>query len=292
MAIADILVCIDPTTASDTRLKLAFNLARANKAHLAGAYVLTDMRAARGGPSGFGGVPGMTGLADEAVSPGGAVSDVFHEAEIADRVEHRFKDELRLAGIAGQWHIVPDDDSAELIELAKSVDLTIMGQRPPNSHADGAARFRPDDVVIASGRPVLVVPYAGTFDSVGKRILIAWDGTREANRALNDSLLLLADAEAVTVIFVGTSERELEQHRPALERIVAHLQRHGINATREETLRGTLAISDILLSRAADLVADLIVTGGYHHSQLREALIGGVSRDLLQHMTVPVLMSH
>ena len=71
-----------------------------------------------------------------------------------------------------------------------------------------------------------------------------------------------------------------------------HLQDHGIAARTEETLRGRLAVSDILLSRAADLATDLIVSGGYHHSPLREALVGGVSRELLEHMTVPVLMSH
>jgi nucleotide-binding universal stress UspA family protein len=292
VALKDLLVCIDPTTAGDIRLKLAFNLARANKAHLSGAYPLPEAQAVRGGPTGFGGVPGMTAIAEEPVSPGGAVSEAFHEAEVADRVEHRFKDELRLAGIDGEWHVLPDGDSAELIELAKSMDLTIMGQRPPTSRSDGSARFRPDDIVIATGRPILVVPYAGTFETVGKRILIAWDGTREANRALNDALPLLTNAEAVTVMFVGANERDLDRHRPALERIVGHLQRHGINAIPAETLRSGLAISDILLSRAADLAADLIVTGGYHHSPLREALIGGVSRDLLDHMTVPVLMSH
>jgi nucleotide-binding universal stress UspA family protein len=74
--------------------------------------------------------------------------------------------------------------------------------------------------------------------------------------------------------------------------MVHHLRRHGIAAQPEETLRGGIAISDVLLSRAADLAADLIVAGAYHHSQLREALIGGVSRELLEHMTVPVLMSH
>jgi len=289
MALKDLLVCIDPTTPGDTRLKLAFNLARANKAHLSGAYPLPEPHVARSDSAGFGGVPGMTGLTEEP-SPGGGVSEVFREAEVAERVEHRFKEELRVVGIDGEWHVVPDGDSAELIELAKSVDLTIMGQRPPRT--DGAARFRPEDIVIAAGRPVLVVPYAGIFETVGKRVLVAWDGTREANRALNDALPLLADAEAVTVMFVGTNERDLEQYFPALERIVRHLQRHGINATAEETLRAGLAVSDVLLSRAADLAADMIVTGGYHHSQLRETLIGGVSRDLLQHMTVPVLMSH
>src|SRR5438309_7442214 len=230
MPFKDLLVCIDPTSAGDARLKLAFNMARANKAHLSGAYVLADGNTAPRGPSGFGGVPGMTGFT-EAPSPGGAVSEVFHEAEVADRVECRFKDELRVAGIEGEWHIVPDGDSTELIELAKSVDMTITGQL--QRRADGAARLRPDDIVMAAGRPVLVVPYAGNFETVGKRILVAWDGTREANRALNDALPLLADADAVTVtvMFVGTNERDLEQHWPALERIIGHLQRHGINAT-------------------------------------------------------------
>jgi nucleotide-binding universal stress UspA family protein len=184
-----------------------------------------------------------------------------------------------------------DGNAAALIELAKSVDLTIAGQRPPNSRSDGASRFRPEDILLATGRPVLVVPYAGTFETVGKQILIAWDGTPEANRALHDALLLFAEPEA-TVVFVGSHERDLDQHRPALQRVVSHLRRHGIAANLEDTLRGDLAVSDILLSRAADLAADLIVAGGYHHSQLREALLGGVSRELLAHMTVPVLMSH
>ena len=289
MALKDLLVCIDPTSAGDGRLKLAFNLARANKAHLSGAYVLKDGETAPRGPSGFGGVPAMTSLPDEPGS-GGAVSEVFHDADVADSFEHHFKNELRVVGIDGEWHIVPEGDSAELIGLAKSVDLTIMGQRPPR--ADGAARLRPDDVVMAAGRPVLVVPYAGNFETVGRRILVAWDGTREANRALNDALPLLEESETATVMFVGASERELEQHLPALERATGHLHRHGVNAVSEETMRGGLAVSDVLLSRAADLAADLIVAGGYHHSQLREVLVGGVSRDLLQHMTVPVLMSH
>jgi nucleotide-binding universal stress UspA family protein len=187
--------------------------------------------------------------------------------------------------------LLADGDSAALIELAKTVDLTIVGQRPPSSEPNGAARFRPEDIVIAAGRPVLIIPYAGTFETVGKRILFAWDGTREANRALHDALSFFADADA-TVVFVGSHERDLTQHRPALDRLVHHLHHHGVVAKPQETLRSGLAVSDILLSRAADLAADMIVSGGYHHSPLREALLGGVSRELLQHMTVPVLMSH
>ena len=287
MSLKDLLVCFDQTAAGYSRLDLAFNLARASFAYLAGAYVLPDAHASPAGSAGFGfaAPAGMTSLGYEDVSPSGGV---LREAEAAEAAEQHFKSKLRLNGIEGEWHLLADGDSAALIELAKSVDLTIVGQR---ATSNGASRFRPEDIVVAAGRPVLIVPYAGAFETVGERILIAWDGTRESTRALHDALPLFTDTEA-TVVFVGSHERDLEQHRPALDRMVHHLHHHGVAARHEETLRGGLAVADILLSRAADLGADLIVSGGYHHSQLREALLGGVSRELLEHMTVPVLMSH
>jgi len=288
MPLKDLLVCFDRTDAGYARLELAFNLARACRAYLAGAYVLPE---AGSGGFGLARPAGMTGLAEDGVSSGGVASGALRAAEAAESAEQHFKSKLRLHGVEGEWHLLADGDSAALIELAKTVDLTIVGQCPPSSEPNGAARFRREDIVIAAGRPVLIIPYAGTFETVGKRILFAWDGTREANRALHDALSFFADADA-TVVFVGSHERDLTQHRPALDRVVHHLHHHGVAAKPEETLRGGLAVSDILLSRAADLAADMIVSGGYHHSTLREALLGGVSRDLLQHMTVPVLMSH
>ncbi len=287
MLLKDLLVCYDRTDAGYARLELAFNLARASRTYLAGAYVLPETHVAPAGSLGFGLAPpaGITAPGEEEVSPSGGV---LREAEAAESAEQHFKSTLRLHSIEGEWHLLANGDSATLIELAKSVDLTIVGQR---ATSNGASRFRPEDIVVAVGRPVLIVPYAGAFETVGKRILIAWDGTREATRALHDALPLFTDPEA-TVVFVGSHERDLEQHRPALHRVVDHLHHHGFAARPEETLRGGLAVSDILLSRAADLGADLIVSGGYHHSQLREALLGGVSRELLEHMTVPVLMSH
>jgi nucleotide-binding universal stress UspA family protein len=87
-------------------------------------------------------------------------------------------------------------------------------------------------------------------------------------------------------------QADVEQYRPSVERITGHLQRHGVAVKAEETMRGDLSVPEVLLSRAADFAADLIVSGAYHHSQLREALLGGVIRELLEHMTVPTLLSH
>jgi len=300
MALCDILVCLDATAAGGGRLELALNLAQADKAHLTAVYALPVPRGSVAPPAGVGlpptvlgpvspeGARAMDGLPISAAAP---VAQAVREAERADIVEERFREELPLRRLDGEWHMLDHTDLAELTRLAKATDLVVLGQYPGDD-PDGVNWLRPDDVMIDAGRPVLVVPYAGTFERVGRRVLVAWDGTREANRALHDALPLIGGAEAVTVMHVGARQADLDRDRPWLERIVRHLGRHGIKAQPEERARGGIAISDRLLSRAADLGADMIVAGAYHHSHLRESLLGGVSRELLDHMTVPVLMSH
>ena len=146
MPLSDLLVCYDRTDPGYARLELAFNLARASQAHLVGAYV---MPGAHDAPAGFGLSPpaGMTGRGEE-----GMVSGVLRETEAAESMEQHFKSKLRLHGVEGEWHLLADGDSAALIELAKSVDLTIAGQRPTHSPSNGAARFRPQHIVLAAGR--------------------------------------------------------------------------------------------------------------------------------------------
>jgi nucleotide-binding universal stress UspA family protein len=296
MALKDILVGVDRSTAGEGRLKLALNLVRAHHAHITACYVMREEHSA---PSPIlPGVPLNAGpgiivtpevvatVGDPASTP---VTPASREAERAEHIEELFRTELRAHGLAGEWHILSPGETAVFIDLAKSFDLTILGQLSPEIRSTG---FRPDEIILATGRPVLVVPYAGTYDTVGRRALVAWDGTREAARAANDAVPLRENAEAVAVMYVGARETGLAEHHPSIEQMVHHLQRHGIPARAEETLQGDLRISDVLLSRAADLAADLLVAGAYHHSQLREALVGGVSRELLDHMTVPVLMSH
>jgi nucleotide-binding universal stress UspA family protein len=285
MAICDILVCLDSGAPSEARLRLALALAT-RKARLTGVYVLPEPRN-MAPPIGLGPSPPSTEAWMSAPSVGPP-----RDAERAEEIESQFRSELRGRGIEGEWYLLDERNLEELVEYANTVDLTILGQQSSTARADGVGGFAPDAVVVEVGRPILVIPYAGRFESVGRRPLIAWDGSREAARALGDALPLIEGAEAATVIYIGARETQLVRAQPALDRVVRHLHRHAIKAGGEAIRGGDVPISDLLLSRAADLGADLIVAGGYHHSPLREALLGGVSRELLRHMTVPVLMSH
>ena len=301
MQLKDILVCLDPTEAGEARLRLAAALALEHRAHLSAGFIMPEripgappyegigIRA----PSGTAWLPEggsvVAGLPAPGVSPAVA-ADITRGAEVADIVEQRFREAVRPHAIEGDWHVYGSGDSADLAALARTVDLVVFGQAAPDYPL--ASDFQPADIVLASGGPMLVTPYAGAFAEIGLRVLVAWDDSREAARALRDALPLMAKAEAVSVMGVQDDEAGFDGARPGLDRVVMHLQRHGLPARREETVRGDLRVADVLLSRAADLDADLIVAGMYHRSRALEALFGGVSRDLLDHMTVPVLMSH
>ena len=286
MPIRDILVCLDSSEASEGRLRLALALARSRKATLTALYVLPEPRI-MAPPIGLGPIPPSAAPWTEPPAVAGPPRD----PERAEEAERLYSSELRSRGLDGEWYLLDEHDLSGLVEFANTVDLTIIGQSAPDAPGDSGT-VAPGRIVTEVGRPVLIVPYAGKFETIGCRALIAWDGSREAARALNDALPLIEGAEAATVLYIGAGEARLERARPVLDRVVRHLQRHAIKARGEEASRGDVPISDLLLSRATDLDADMIIAGAYHHSPLREALLGGVSRDLLEHMTVPILMSH
>jgi nucleotide-binding universal stress UspA family protein len=298
MELRDILVGLDPTDAGEARLRLAAAIACGCGAVLSAAYVM---------PEAIPDVPllggGLTVVpptveafrpiapAGESASPAsGETAEAGRGPAVAAIVEERFRQAALPLAQRGDFHLFGLADGGELAALARTVDLVIYGQQSPEWRLPTG--FRPEDLIVAGGRPLLVVPYAGKFDRVGQRVLIAWDGTREAARAVHDALPLIGKAEAVTIMTVRDHEADFERDAPTLARLVQHLDRHGIKANRERSVRGAVPVADLLLSRASDLDIDLIVAGAYHHSQFREALIGGVSRELLDHMTVPVLLAH
>ncbi|HSV68889.1 MAG TPA: universal stress protein [Methylibium sp.] len=170
---------------------------------------------------------------------------------------------------------------------AQLADLTVLGQHDPDDR-DGAppADFVPS-VLAASGRAALVLPYAGRCDTVGSKVLVAWKPAAASARALAAALPLLREAAEVTVVAWGSApdpDAPLDVGR--------YLAWHGVRASLQQHTDAPSELGELLLSRAADLGADLLVMGAYGHSRAREWVLGGVTRTVLQSMTLPVLMSH
>jgi nucleotide-binding universal stress UspA family protein len=282
MGLRDILVVLDSGAASEGRLRLATSLARQQGACLSVAFLQDSRRDDY--PSGLT-VPRL-GLV---VGGSSAVAELMRDPP--NTAEDRFRDYLRCFGDKGDWHSLERAEAATLIALAQASDLIVAGQVNPDK-GPVPSWSRPEEVVINSGRPVLMVPYVGSFPNIGERVLIGWDGSREAARAIHDALPVIQRAKSVTLITVRGHVRDLERDRGSMQRVIRHLMRHQVPVHADTMLRGSNSIADVLLSRAVDLAVDMIVVGAYRHSPLREALVGGVSRGLSQHMTVPVLMSH
>ena len=221
MALKDILVCLDPTEAGETRLRLAAALARDHQAHLTAAFFVPQAIPGTQASDGLG-VTAPTGAANVAEGslvagiPAPAVppSELGRGDALAAMVEERFRAALPVRGTSDNWHIFAAGDSADLLAFARTFDLIVYGQTSPDYRLPTG--FAPRDMLIACGRPLLLVPYAGNFTTVGRRVLIAWDGTREAVRAVHDALPLMQGAEAVHVILVRGDEAQFERDRPSL----------------------------------------------------------------------------
>jgi len=172
---------------------------------------------------------------------------------------------------------------------ARYSDLIVINQTDPD--APDATHFG-DAVLLAVGRPVLLVPYVGEMRSFGQNILVCWNASREASRAVTDALPLLQRAANVTVLTVDGHPTTYGHGESAGSDVALYLARHGVKTVASQTVSGTVDVGSVILSRAFDLSADLIVMGAYGHSRVREIVMGGATRTVLQSMTVPVLMSH
>ena len=177
------------------------------------------------------------------------------------------------------------DVGTEVSCLARYFDATVL-QQPDPAGTETADLI--EAVLSGSGRPVMIIPFRQDSSQL-RTILIAWDEGRPAARAVADALPLLAMAERVEVVRVGDAGRDRNRHSSHL---IRHLARHDIEAHMTSLVADRGSVAGTLLSHAADVKADLIVMGGYGHSRLREIVLGGTTRRILQTMTVPVLMAH
>lgn len=277
MAYKEILVVFDNAAGAARRVAPAAALAAAFGARLTGLFA-----------SGY---PISTAYGD--LSGWAELVDAYMQAQRgeASAAEAAFRQALGQHKLTGDWQYREAEATVSIIAEAALFDLVVIGQPNPDA-AIGNFGLRPEEVVLGAGRPVLVVPYAGDFAALGKTVLVGWNRRREAVRALHDAMPILERAEAVTVIEVDPAETILNEPVVSAETVAEALSRRGIKASAESEASGGLPVDDVLLSRAADLGADLLVMGAYGHSRLREYVLGGVSRGVFRQMTVPVLMAH
>ena len=280
MAYKDILVVLDDTPECDARIDVALGLAKTHEAHLIGLLVIEPAP-----------IPthAMSQLPPEVMEARRRMED-----EARARVHARFERRVGAAGVPYEWHTAEGDAVKTVSVFSRHADIAVIGQENPDRGAFGASPDLAENVVLASGRPVLIVPWIGTYPHAGRRVMVAWDASREAARAVADALPVLRAAENVVTLSAnpGSGPRP-DRHGdlPGAD-IARHLARHGVNVEVHRIETRDVSIADMLLNRIADESIDLLVMGAYGHARVREIWLGGVTRDLLRHMTVPVLVSH
>ena len=280
MTYKTILVHLNDERRVGQLVDVAVHLADRHESHLIGLYVVP---------------PGIVGSVTRI---GGGLIESGRRAfrEEGKRIAATFEKATAGRAIVPEWRSIEPDRrhpgcAEAVMEHGRAADLIIAGQTDETWDYHLLLDF-PDRLAIESGRPTLIVPYAGRFPKFGRRVMVAWNGKRESARAVFDALPLLKEAEAVQVLWIdpnagGGGSGDI----PAAE-ITAALARHNVKCEAARTTAGDIDVGNALLSRLADFSADLLVMGCYGRSRFREFVLGGASREILRQMTVPVLMSH
>jgi nucleotide-binding universal stress UspA family protein len=278
MAFKDVLVYVDDAKSCPSRLDVAVGLAERHKAHLVGLHVRSLLRLPGTLAPDYGGQ--LTRLQDQ------------YCAESAATAQSLFRQALEKSSISSEWRDVTGDVIDTVALHARYADLAIVGQVSVDGDDIVSERHLADHLVLDAGTPVLVVPSVGSYPHIGDRVLVAWNASREARRAIGDAMPILTGADVVKVLAINPKDGLAGHGDVAGADICLHLARHGVNAVCESIRAPDLGVGGMLLSRAADDDADLLVMGAYGRSRLRELVLGGATRHILYHMTVPVLLSH
>lgn len=274
MSFRDILVHLDNTARSEARADFAVDLAERFKARLTALFAECD--------------PYLANLASR------LPEDMYLES--AEGLHDRLTSRSRVANVDLAWSVaLTRRDGAltrALIFAARHADLTVLGQYEPTGQVSGVPSDLVEQVALNTGGPVLVHPFAGTFPSPGRRVLIAWNGGREAARAVHDAMPFLEAADEVVLVAVNPYDPGSEHGQVPLADIARHLAVHGVETRRESLQVRDLGVMDLLLARVADQGSDLLVMGAHGHYGFPHLHRGGGTRHLLSQTTVPVLLSH
>lgn len=259
-------------------VQAAAQLADTRGAHLIGLYVMPPVPTYGATAIGAGMIKsGLTAFQDE-----------------AKRVHAAFEAACAQRSITAEWRLVQPthrDVADVLLDHGHAADLIVASQRDREWDYNQLLEA-PERLVLGSGRPVLVVPNYGRFDVIGKRINVAWNNRKEAARAVFDAMPALRGADNVRLVWINPAKGAVNTGDLPTAEIATTLARHGVKCEASSTVADDIQVGDVLLSGLSDDGADLLVMGAYGHSRIREFVFGGATRHILDHMTVPVLLSH
>jgi len=284
MPIKTILVVLDTEARAQALTQTAASVAKAFSAHLIGLHVL---------PNAF--VPSLA-----PVEATGELIEAQREANeaAAKRISDGFNRAIAGLGVPFEWRRVEANYEIAanvVMRHGREADLVILGQPDTTVNLiDGIALA--EEVMLGLGRPVLMVPKAGAYPTIGKRVLLAWNGSRESARATFDALPFLEKAESVRILAAEPPPRRRwappPQETSPTAGIATTLERHGVRCTLAKATAAGAEVGKELLAQAKQNDCDLIVMGGYGHWRINEIVFGGATRGVFDDATLPVLLSH
>jgi nucleotide-binding universal stress UspA family protein len=279
MAYKTILVHCDTAPTCNKRIETAAELASQCGAHLIGLFLRSNVV--------------LPAYLEAGISPDLIAVQERRGKEMAAKAKAAFEEVVRRSGVIGEWREA-QGDVYELAWLnARYADLTVMGQVDTKLADPDVVPDLPETVSLRAGRPVLILPHIGLRGPmIGGHVMLGWNAGREATRAVSDAMPFLQAAKAVTVLAVNPRSGARGHGEDPGADIALYLARHGVKVTASHTVAPEADPAEVLLSRMADLGVDMLVMGAYGHSRLRELVIGGVTRKIMNSMTAPVLMSH
>ena len=275
--IKDIVVNLTIGVERDAAANYAVSLASIFKAHLVGVAFVYDPKVS---------VNLIVGIPAELIDAQRAATK-----HLANEAVARFKELGKQAGVMTESQMIdvaPGHVGDTFGRLARSFDLSVIRQAEPNKAEQEVPII--EGALFESGRPVIVVPYVQMQGAKFNRVMVGWDGSQTAARAIGDAMPVLERAkmiEVFTVVAGPTKNTEL----PGID-IGQHLSRHGLKVEVKRIPADGINVPEAILSHAADISADFMVMGGYGHSRLREYVLGGATRGILASMTLPTLMSN
>jgi len=280
MTLKNIGVFVDATPEGEKRIDYAATLAHQCGAHLAGIHVVSAVR-----PEYRSDYYVIGEKAIRALLVGRKAAD---EAATSN-VRRRFEAISAKRDLSAEFRVIrrggPDED---LTLSSLHSDLVVTGQRELQELKGYAS---PEKLLLASGAPILIIPSGWKSESIGNKILVGWNASREARRAVADALPFLVAASSVTLLVVDSEQRARRNGEEPGADIALYLARHGARVEVEQVLSQGAPVADIILSYAAEHGVDLIVIGAYSHARPIEMMFGGVTQSLLKEAPVPVLMS-